>query len=83
MLRALNKKLICVYRQSGELKNSVKWGPRWNSEETIVLHAASHPPKVWDMNDLKIEDMKKAIDKFVNINSSQRTDSLNREIMSF
>ena len=58
---ALDKKLICIYRQTGDYQNSCQWGPRWNKAKTIILHAPSNPPKEWDINDLSFDEMKDAI----------------------
>ncbi len=80
---ALDKKLICVYRQTGEYQNSCQWGPRWNRAHTIILHAPSTPPEVWDINDLSFEELKEAIDEMDGItgswDASYRRDTLSEK----
>ena len=58
---AFGIKLVCVYRQRQDYKNSIAWGPRWNKAEVRVIHAVSDDHKFWDVNLLKFEEVEAAI----------------------
>lgn len=61
---ALKKKVVAVYRQRKEFKNSSVWGPRMKDKSNYrVIHAVSQDEKYWDVNLVKISDIEVAINE--------------------
>lgn len=80
---AFNKKVVGVYRQRLDYKHSNVWGPRMTDKSNFrVVQAVSHDPKYWDVNLLKIEDVKDAIDDMlISYSTQQESSSFHRDVL--